>query len=181
MEEIIRLLWQRDERAITEMEKQYGSFCHRILQGFLCCSQDAEEALNDVWLKTWNSIPPTKPKYFRAYLAKIARNTALNYIEKDRAQKRYAVTVLLDDLAECIPDASSSGEMDAIELKDALNRFIRAIRGDERSIFLRRYYFGESISAIAAAHKRSEGAVSVTLCRTRKKLRAFLEQEGYWV
>ncbi len=181
MDEIVNLLWQRDEQALSMMETQYGGFCRRIIASLLHCVQDAEEALNDVWLNVWNSIPPAKPKYLRAYLAKAARNTALNYIERGQAQKRSGITVLLDDLAECIPDNTSSGEMDAVVLKDTLNRFVRSIHGDERRMFLRRYYFGESVKDIATAHKRSEGSVAVTLHRTRKKLRVFLESEGYKV
>ncbi len=181
MDEIVNLLWQRDEQALNIMEKQYGAFCHRIIARFLRNLQDAEEALNDVWLKVWNSIPPAKPKYLRAYLAKTARNTALHYIEREQAQKRSGITVLLDELAECIPDFVSMQEMDAVILKDTLNRFVRSLHGDERSFFLHRYYFGESIKEIATDHKCSENRVTVTLHRTRNKLRALLEKEGYQI
>lgn len=181
MDEIVNLLWKRDEQALNIMEKHYGGFCHRIITGLLSSIQDAEEALNDVWLKVWNSIPPANPKYLRAYLAKTARNTALHYIEREQAQKRSGVTVLLDELAECIPDYASTQEMDMVILKDVLNRFVRSMHGEERSIFLRRYYFGESVKEIAAAHNCSENRVAVALHRTRNKLRSFLEKEGYKV
>lgn len=179
MDEVVNLLWQRDEQALSIMEKQYSSLCHRIIVGLLNNTQDSEEALNDVWLKVWNSIPPAKPRFLRAYLAKAARNTALHYIEREQAQKRSGIAVLLDELAECIPDYSSAQEMDGIMLKDVLNRFVRSMHDEERSLFLRRYYFGESIKEIATAHKYSENRVAVTLHRTRNKLRAFLEKEGY--
>lgn len=179
MDEIVKLLWQRDEQAIKQMEKQYGGFCRRIIASLLGNVQDTEEALNDVWLKTWNSIPPAKPKYLRAYLAKTARNTALHYIEREQAKKRSGVKVLLDELAECIPDSASTHEMDSVILKDVINRFIRSIHGVERSIFLRRYFFGEGIKDIAEAYNCSENSVAVTLYRTRNKMKTFLEKEGY--
>ncbi len=181
MDEIIDLLWKRDEQALKIMEKQYGGFCRRIIKALLNNIQDEEEALNDVWLKIWNSIPPAKPKYLKAYLAKAARNTALHYIEREQAKKRSGITVLLDELAECIPDNESEWEIDGIILKDILNRFVRSMHKEERNIFLRRYYFGESIKEIAFAQKCSENFVAVTLYRARNKLSAFLEKEGYTV
>lgn len=179
MDEIVSLLWQRDERALMLMETQYGGFCRQIVTALLNSAQDAEEALNDVWLKVWNAIPPAKPKYFRAYLAKAARNISLQYIEKSQAQKRSGVTVLLDELAECIPDQASSQPMDAVQRRDLLNRFVASLRTEERDIFLRRYFFGASIPEIAAVWHYSENRVSVILHRARNKLRAFLEKEGY--
>ena len=127
----------------------------------------------------WKSIPPAKPKYLKAYLAKTARNTALHYIERENAQKRNGFTILLDELAECIPDLEASSYIDAHELKDLLNTFVRSLAIEERSYFVRRYYFGENIKQIAAANNSTENSVAVALYRTRKKLRALLEKEGY--
>lgn len=181
MDEIVTLLWQRDEQALSQMEYQYGGLCRRILAGILPCVCDAEEALNDVWLRIWNSIPPAKPKYFRAYLAKTTRNTALHYLEHTQAQKRSSVTVLLEELAECIPDPSVVPEPERIALKEVLNRFVRSLKKKERSFFVRRYYFGESIQEIAKSSGCTENSVSVTLFRTREKLRLLLQQEEYTV
>lgn len=177
MDEIVSLLWQRDERALSLLETQYSGFCRRIIGGLLDSAQDAEEALNDVWLKVWNAIPPAKPKYFRAYLAKAARNTSLQYMERAQAQKRSGVTVLLDELAECIPDHASRQPVDSVQMRDLLNRFVASLRTEERSIFLNRYFFGASIQEIAAAQHYTENRVSVILYRTRNKLRDFLEKE----
>lgn len=177
MDEIVKLLLQRDEQALALLQNQYSKFCRQIISGLLTSIQDTEEALNDVWFRVWNSIPPAKPKYLRAYLAKTARNTALHYIERDKAQKRSAVTVLLDELAECIPDPAQ--EIHGSELGDILNSFVRSLHDEERSFFLRRYYFGESIKEIAEAHDCQENRVAVTLFRIRKKLRGVLEKEGY--
>ena len=179
MDEIVKLLWQRDERALELMKAQYGGLCQYIISGFLNNVQETEEAMSDVWFRLWNSIPPAKPKYLRAYLAKTARNTALHYIEREQAQKRSGITILLDELSECIPDQNWQRSIDGSELRDILNDFVRSLHGEERSLFLRRYYFGESIRELADGHNCSESSVTVMLFRTRKKLRALLEKEGY--
>lgn len=171
MDEIVERLWRRDETALTLMEHRYGGLLQNV--------QDAEEALNDLRQRIWDSIPPAKPRYFQAYLAKTARNTALHRLEREQAQKRSGITVLLDELAECIPDPAAGREQDALLLRDTLNRFVRSLHGEERSIFLRRYFFGESLREIAAAHRCSENRAAVVLYRTRNKLRELLKEEGY--
>lgn len=177
MDEIVNQLWQRDENALSVMEKQYSGFCSSIVMRLLGNAHDTEEVLNDIWLRVWNGIPPAKPRIFKAYLAKTARNTALHYIEYNHAQKRSSITVLIDELSECIPDPYSSKELDSICLKDTLNKFVRSLHGNERTFFIRRYYFGDSIRTIAQAYDCTENQVTVKLFRTRNKLRALLEKE----
>lgn len=177
MDEIVNQLWQRDENALSMMQNQYSGFCSGIIMRLLGNVNDTEEVLNDIWLHIWNSIPPARPKIFKAYLAKAARNSALHYLEHNQAQKRYATTILIDELSECIPDPCSSIELDSIWLKDVLNKFVRSLHGNERTFFLRRYYFGDSIQIIAEAYDCTENQVAVKLFRIRNKLRALLEKE----
>ena len=177
MDEIIDLLWKRDEQALKIMEKQYGGFCRRIIKALLNNIQDEEEALNDVWLKIWNSIPPAKPKYLKAYLAKAARNTALHYIEREQAKKRSGITVLLDELAECIPAPLFEQEADSIALRDFMNGFIRSLSKEQRNVFIRRYWLCEEVKSIAESFGYSENKVSMILFRIRKRLKKELEKE----
>lgn len=177
MDDIVKLLWNRDEEALHKMERQYSGFCHSIIIRFISNLQDTEEILNDIWLQIWNAIPPERPRYFKAYLAKIARNTALHYIEREQAQKRSGITVLIDELSECIPDKKSSMNLESYHIREVLNRFVQSLHGDERSFFVKRYYFGKSIGEIANEHHRTENSVTVSLCRIRKKLRVLLEKE----
>lgn len=177
MEDMVQLLWNRDEQALPEMERRYSGFCRSIVARFISNLQDTEEILNDIWLQIWNAIPPERPRYFKAYLAKIARNTALHCIEREQAQKRSGITVLIDELSECIPDQTNSVDPEACHIRDVLNRFVRSLPKEERSFFVKRYYFGKSIGEIAREHHRTENSVTVTLFRTRKKLRALLEKE----
>lgn len=177
MDAIVDLLWKRDEEAVKKMEQQYSGFCHKIITNFISNLQDMEEILNDIWLQIWNAIPPAKPRYFKAYLAKTTRNTALHYIEREQAQKRSGITVFIDELSECIPDKNSFIDLESYHIREVLNRFVRSLRRNERSFFVKRYYFGKSIGEIASEHHCTENSVTVTLFRTRKKLRNLLEQE----
>ncbi len=177
MDEIVKLLWKRDEQALKIMESQYSGFCRSIVKRFLTNAQDAEEALNDIWFQIWKAIPPARPSNFKAYLAKAARNTALHHIEYNNAQKRSAISESIEELSECIPDKYVSVNVESYHIREILNRFVRSLRHNERSFFVRRYYFGECIREIARQHDVSENTVTVTLSRTRSKLRTLLEKE----
>ena len=177
MDEIVKLLWDRDERAIEITERRYSGVCRSIVAHFLNDPWDVEEVQSDILLQIWNSIPPAKPRHFKAYLAKTARNAALHRIEHNRAQKRSAIVESIDELSECIPDKYASADIESYDVRDALNRFVRSVRKEERNFFVRRYYYGESIREIAERHDCPESRVTVTLMRTRKKLRDFLEEE----
>ena len=175
--DIIEQLERRDENAIELLKAHYGDYCYGIIYHQLGSREDAEEALNDVWVKIWNSIPPARPTHLRAYLAKTARNIAIDYIKRSSAQRRSGLTTLLDEISDIVPDCSGSDGF----LKDALNRFLRTLKTEERRIFLRRYWYGASIDELAAELGCSQTRVANILLRTRKKLRKHLEKEGYIV
>ena len=143
-------------------------------------AQDAQECVNDTYLAVWNTIPPERPDPLCAYVYRIGRNTALNKLRSSTAQKRLSVyNVSLDELAECIPDTASLDALDARELGRAINRFLSTQKEDSRTIFLRRYWFGDSVKAIAQAMSMQESAVSVRLNRLRSRLKEYLRKEGY--
>lgn len=175
--DIIERLERRDETAIELLKAYYGDYCYRIIYNQLCSHEDTEEALNDVWIKIWNSIPPARPEHLRAYIAKAARNTAIDYIKRDSAQRRSGLTTLLDEIAEIVPDVSGSDGF----LKDTLNHFLRSLGPEEQRIFLRRYWYGASVEELAAELGCSQSRIANILHRTRKKLRKHLEKEGYTV
>ena len=128
------------------LKAHYGDYCYGIIYHQLGSREDAEEALNDVWVKIWNSIPPARPTHFRAYLAKTARNIAIDYIKRDTAQRRSGLTTLLDEISDIVPDNSGSDGF----LKDTLNRFLRSLKAEERRIFLRRYWSSKSLPKSSA-------------------------------
>ena len=178
MADIIELLERRDEGGLVLLKEKYSDYCYSIIYSLLRDHEQTEEALNDVWLQIWNSIPPARPVRLRAYLAKTARNTALHFIKHNSAQKRSGVMVLLDELAECIPDPQWQSEND---LKELLREFVNGLEPETQRIFLRRYWYNHSIEELSKAMHCSESRITGILFRTRKKLRNFLEKEGYRV
>ena len=178
MADIIELLERRDEQGLALLKEHYADYCCRIIYQLLRDHEQTEEALSDVWLRRWNSIPPAQPMNLRAYLAKTARNIALDYLKRNSAEKRSAVTVLLDELAECIPaPEQAEGE----QLKETLRQFIHTLPPEQQRIFLRRYWYGATIEELAQAYHCTESRITGILFRTRKKLRKHLEKEGYRV
>ena len=181
-EKIITLYNRRDEDAIRETSEKYGGYCFSIANNILADPQDAEECVNDTWLKVWQSIPPQCPKNLKAFLAKIARSLALNrYREKNR-QKRGGGEVVLafEEMDEFLAGTSDiDTEADKRELEELLNGFLYSLSERDRSIFILRYFYMEGTSDIAREHSIRESNVLMILSRTRKKLRERLEKEGY--
>ena len=181
MADIIELLERRDEKALELLRFHYGDYCRAILQRLLGSREETEEALSDVWLQVWNAIPPARPRHLKAYLAQTARNTAINRIRRDNTAMRSGTTVLLDELAECLPDRSWEDWEQANAIRDILNGFLHSLPQQERTIFVRRYWFGETVPELARAFHYSESKVTSLLHRLRKRLKNHLEQEGITV
>ena len=180
---IIDLYWERDNKAIEETEKKYGRFCYSIAFNILGEKEDSDECVNDAYLNVWNAIPPTKPTYFSAFIGKITRNISLKKWKSKMADKRGAgqVQLALDELEECIPSETSVEK--AIEIKELggiIDVFLRELPREERSIFLCRYWYMDSIADICSQFKYKESKVKMKLLRTRKKLMERLEREGYY-
>ena len=180
--QIIELFWQRDESAITETGRKYGAYCRTIANNILQNNEDAEECVNDTWLKAWNSIPPARPASLKAYLGKITRNLALDKAAAASAQKRGGgeYTLALDELAECIADGSDIEQAyEEKELKEYIFKFLRTLPERERNLFVRRYFFVDTVKEIAAKYALTENNVMVILSRTRKQLKSKLMKEGF--
>lgn len=177
MADIIELLERRDERGLSLLQETYRDYCYSIIYHLLRDHDQTEEALSDVWLKIWNSVPHTRPDHLQAYLAKTARNTAIHYVKHNTAQKRGSMTVLLDELEECIPDPR--WECDAEHLKELLRKFVHSLSPEDRTVFLRRYWYGDTIEELSASTGETHSKITGMLFRTRKKLRKYLKTEGY--
>ena len=180
--QIIELFWQRDESAITETGRKYGAYCRTIANNILQNNEDAEECVNDTWLKAWNSIPPHRPENLRLFLAKITRNLSFNRYNENTAKKRGGkeITLVLDELAECIEDRSDVEQIImAKELKECIKSFVTTLHERDRNVFVRRYFFVDTVKEIAGRYGLSESNVMVILSRTRKLLKEKLKKEGY--
>lgn len=175
---IIALYFRRNEDAIRETERAYGGKLHGIAQRILECFEDAQECVNDTYLKAWDTIPPQRPKAFFGYLAKICRNFAFGKLDWKQAAKRHGeVIALTEELEACIPDRSREGEVERREIIRALNKFLEGLPTQSRHLFLRRYWYGDTIGEIAARYGYSESKVKTQLFRTREKLRGYLQKE----
>ena len=177
--QIIALFWDRNEDAIRETDAAYGRRLYAISNQILCQRQEAEESVSDTYMKAWETMPPQKPLYFFAYLAKICRNFSLARLQWNSAAKRNAIVVsLTQEMAECIPDRSMEQRLECEALGQLLNRFLESLSRDNRLIFLRRYWYADSVREIADRYGITESKVKTQLHRTRKKLQLFLEKEG---
>ena len=177
---IIDLFWQRDESAIDETRRKYGKLCYSVAFNILGDSRDSEEAVNDTYLGVWNAIPPHKPVIFSSFITRITRNISLKIWRYKYAEKRGCnVVASLEELGDCIPaDSSIDDEIDVKELSVHIDAFLRTLKENERVVFLRRYWFCDSIADIAKRFGASEGKIKMQLCRTRQKLREYLDKEG---
>lgn len=179
-EAIIGLFFARDEAAISATDKKYGRQLGSLSRNITGDEQDAEECVNDTYLKVWELIPPEHPERYFAYLCRIVRLISLDAFDRRHAQKRRGgVLELTDELADCIPGSDGRQDADDAALAAALDRFIRSLDGGTARIFLRRYYYADGIERISGLTHLSGTAVKSRLFRARKQLRAFLEKEGF--
>ena len=179
--QIIDLYWARSESAITETANKYGPYCHTVAYNILKNMEDSEECVNDTYRKAWDSMPPQRPQILRAFLGKITRNLSLKHYEKHMAAKRGAgqIALALEELSECLPSANHTEQvLEDMALTQLLDSFLAVLPTDTRKIFMRRYWYLDSIQEIAAAFSISESKVKTTLFRTRNKLKLHLEEEG---
>ena len=178
-EKIIDLYWERKDEAIMETQAAYGRQLQTIAQRIVQSYEDAEESVNDTYLKTWEIIPPQRPTYFYAFLASICRHLSFHRVDWKKAAKRNAeIVTLSEELELCIPDTRREQEMEAKEIARALSAFLNGLPQETRRIFLRRYYHADTIAEIAARYCLTESKVKMQLSRTRAKLCTYLEQEG---
>lgn len=174
----------RDESAISYTADKYGKQLVAIANR-ICDDLDiAEECENDTYLRAWNSIPPHEPRgYFFTFLAKITRNLALDrYRESNRLKRSAAIVELTGELSEIIAgndDATANAESE--ELKNYINSFLRTLHKEKRNVFIRRYWYMDSVAEIADRYGISEGKIKTILFRVRNGLRQYLKKEGYYI
>ena len=176
---IIELYFERDEQAIKETDKKYGKLCHSIAYNILNNHEDSEECVNDTYVGVWNAIPPTRPNNFTSFVCKIARNLSLKRLEFMKREKRSADTMLsLDELASILPDDRYAPNVSEEEVGKLISGFLRAQKEDVRNVFIRKYFFFDSIGDIADRFGFTESKVKNMLFYTRNKLRDYLIKEG---
>lgn len=179
---ILDLYWARNEIAIEETDKAYGRKLFGLSNKILQNQEDSEENVSDTYMKTWVSIPPSRPKYFLAFLSKICRHLALDRLDWQKAAKRNAEIVsLTQEMQACIPDTSHDRYVDAREIAAAMESFLKTLSKESRLIFLRRYLYVDTVAEISQRYGISESKVKMQLHRTRAKLSEHLKKEGICV
>lgn len=175
---IVDLFWTRSELAVTAAEKKYGKMCRSIAMNVLDDPEDAEECVNDTLHGLWDAIPPARPENLRAFTAKIARNLSLKRLQYYLAEKRNASRVSFEELSDCLPDANLvENQVEGRELGRALEAFLNTLDKESRTMFLRRYWFFDSVEQIAKGFGVSESKVKSKLYRARLKLKEYLAKE----
>lgn len=179
--EIVALFFERDEKAIAQCEEKYGAFCQSIAYNILSNTSDAQECVNDTYLKAWNTIPPKSPEKLGLYLGKIVRNTAINLYNKNHRKKRYAgMQRLLSELEECIASPlSTENKIEEKELTHFLNSWLETLDKNDRVIFIRRYWKGEPLKKIAKDCAEAPNKTAKRMYRLRLDLKSALEKEEF--
>ncbi len=178
---IVQLFWDRNEDAIRECKKQYEEYCMYIANNVLYNRQDSEECVNDALLAAWKSIPPQKPDNLRTYLGKLIREIAINRWKKNNRQKRNAGSVVrsLDEIAEMVSGGDIEEEIEASEIAREISRYLYTIDETKRNVFIRRYWYYDSVESICLMYGFGKSKVLVMLKRTRDDLAAHLRKEGF--
>lgn len=182
-DKIIDMFLERDENAISSCKDAYGKSLLRIADNLVGDIETANEVENDTYLQAWNSIPPHEPRtYLFAFLARITRHLALDICKKNQAQKRSAKFVEFStELEQCIPDGMGGIEttLEREEFHQKLSAFLRTLPKEQRQIFVRRYWYMDSVAELAVLFGCRESKIKSVLFRTRNKLRDYLGEEGY--
>ena len=156
---IIALYWQRHSDAISETDRKYGPYCFAIANNILGIAEDSEECVNDTWLAAWNAMPPGRPARLQMFLAKITRNLSFNRFQARAAKKRGGgeIILVLDELAECLASETDvQQELEARELRERIRKFVRGLPERDGNVFVRRYFFAESVAQIAGRYGLTE-------------------------
>lgn len=180
--QIIDLYWDRDEKAIKASKNKYGVYCLSVAHNILGDYEDSEECLNDTWLRAWNAIPPARPNNLKAYLAKLIRNLAIDKVKANKAKKRGGDNYIeaLDELAEVVAGPGNpEDQVITNELGGLINKWLRGLKQREANVFIRRYFYTESIATVAENYGLSQANTRVILTRLRVSLKEYLQEEGY--
>lgn len=179
---IVDLFLRRDEAAIAQTSEKYGARLRQLAFGITQDRSCAEECENDAYLQAWNSIPPHEPRtYLYAFLARITRHIALNCCrDRGRLKRSAFLCELNEELTPCLPAMPGPEQSLALaQLGEDISRFLHTLSREQRLLFVRRYWYMDSIAELAARLDISSGKVKTSLHRSRLALRAYLEKEGY--
>ena len=178
--EIVKLYWDKDEKAILETKNKYENYCFSISYNILHNSEDCKEVLNDTYLATWNAIPPAHPINLSTFIGKITRRLSINKYRLLNAEKRGGndVTLSFDEIEDCIADNNINESLSTELLAETINEFLETLKENERKVFVCRYWYFDSIEDICKRFSYGQSKVKMMLKRTRDKLKEYLISQG---
>ena len=179
--EIVELYWQRDENAIRQTAEKYEAYLSKIAYNIVSDTEDSRECVNDTYLAAWNSMPEQRPNVLSTYLGKLARQISIDRLRRKTSQKRRAseYALSLSELEDIADRGTPETELDAGQLDEAINAFVRSLPEDARRVFIGRYYFFDPVKTVASYCGISEANAKTTLYRTRQKLKEYLVKAGF--
>ncbi|MBQ8647783.1 MAG: sigma-70 family RNA polymerase sigma factor [Oscillospiraceae bacterium] len=176
---IVELYWARESRAIEESDRKYGRLCRSLAADLLASREDAEECVNDAWLRAWNTMPPQRPGSLGAFLARITRNLSIDRWRAARAKKRgEGLTLLTDELEDCVPAPAAGDVAESREIARVIGRWLESLPAADRVAFVRRYWYGQRLDELAASLGEQPARMAQRMYRLRLALRRALEEEG---
>lgn len=179
---LISLLFARSEQAICALQNRFGKRLLRTAYNILGTQEDAEEAVNDTYLALWNAIPPAQPDPLEGYVHRTGRNIALKKLRFLRAQKRSSqYDISIEELSSVLSGSNLEDTLNSRELGQAIDRFLDTLSKQNRILFLRRYWFGDTVTELAKEFSMSENNISVRLSRIRNQLKTYLLKEGFFL
>ena len=181
--EIVDLYWQRDQQAIAETDKKYGAYCQHIAYAVCSDRLDAEECVNDTWLRAWGAMPDKRPTVLATFLGKITRNLAINRFQRRTRKKRGGgeTELALEELEDCIPAALDvERRYELQEFRQAIGRFVSGLSETEQKVFVARYWYLSPVEEIARRLQISSSKTKSMLFRLRNRLRLYLKEEDLW-
>lgn len=177
-QEIIDHMWQGSENAISEVKEKYHKLCLKVSNSITSDMMDAEECVNDSYMKLWNAIPPNRPKSLKAFLLRIVKNTAIDMVRKNKSRMQGCeLSLVYDELSDCIADDRQISAFN--ELGTVIDGFLEKTDIDNRRIFIKRYWYTQSIIEISQEEGLKESTIKMRLLRMRDKLKKELEREGF--
>ena len=183
-EKIVDLYWRRDESAVTQTQIKYGKYLTKIAYNILYNEEDSMECVNDTYMRAWKAMPPHRPQVLSTFLAKITRRVAIDVVRHHNREKRIPSEYLssLAELEECITDGRTPEQtLDGYILEEAVNKFLRTLSKEHRSLFIERYFYMDSLKEAARYCGMTEAKAKAILHRTRLKLKEYLEKEGFYL
>ena len=180
---IVELYWQRDQQAIEETDRKYGAYCQHIAYAVCSDRLDAEECVNDTWLRAWGAMPDKRPTVLATFLGKITRNLAINRFQRKTRKKRGGgeTELALEELEDCIPAALDvERRYELQEFRQAIGRFVSGLSETEQKVFVARYWYLAPVEEIARRLQISSSKTKSMLFRLRNRLRLYLKEEDLW-